>query len=90
MSAVARLHAKGDIVPTIVEDGYHLQIYPNDHTPAHVHVWKNENEARVLLDSLKVASNEGFNPRELKKVVELVQKHQLRLLSAWDTYHESR
>jgi hypothetical protein len=53
-------------------------------------VQKAENEARVRLDTLEVVSNEGFNSRDLRAIVELVEKHQETLLAAWDTYHESR
>jgi hypothetical protein len=73
-------------MPTVVtEDGYRFKIYPNDHIPAHVHVQKPENEARVALETFEVVSNEGFNSRELRAVVELVEKHQATLLSVWDT-----
>lgn len=78
-------------MPTVVvEDGYRFKIYPNDHIPTHVHVQKAENEARVRLDTLEVVSNEGFNSRDLRAIVELVEKHQAALLAARDTYHESR
>ena len=78
-------------MPTVAaEDGYRLKIYPNDHLPAHTHVQKAENEARIPLDTLEVVSSEGFNNRELHKVVELVKKHQEALLSVVGYYHESR
>ena len=78
-------------MPTVVtEDGYRFKIYLNDHPPAHAHVQKAENEARVRLDTLEIVSNEGFNSRELNAIVELIKKHQEILLAAWDTYHESR
>lgn len=78
-------------MPTvIVEDGYRLKIYPNDHVPAHVHVQKAENEARIGLDPILVLSNEGFNNRELSKIEELVAKHQQALLAVWDSYHANR
>jgi hypothetical protein len=78
-------------MPTVLtEDGYRFKIYPNDHPPAHVHVQKAENEARVGLDPIVVLSSVGFNSRELTRVVELVEKHRETLLAAWDTYHEGR
>ncbi len=77
-------------MPTVVtEDGYRLKIYLNDHTPAHTHIQKAENEARVRLDTLEVVSSIGFNSRELQAVVELVRKHKAALLAAWNLYHES-
>lgn len=78
-------------MPTaFTEDGYRFKIYPNDHTPAHVHVQKAEREARITLESIEVASNEGFNERELKRIKKLVEDHQAQLLEMWDTYHENR
>ncbi len=78
-------------MPTVLTiDGYRFKIYINDHTPAHVHVLKAENEARVTLVTIKIISNIGFNSRELGKIEMLVEKHQEQLLAIWDTYHESR
>jgi hypothetical protein len=45
-------------MPTIVtEDGYRFKIYPNDHPPAHTHVHKAENEARVSLEPIEIMSS---------------------------------
>jgi len=78
-------------LPTVLTiDGYRFKIYINDHAPAHVHVLKAENEARVTLVTIKIISNIGFNSRELGKIEMLVEKHQEQLLAIWDTYHESR
>jgi serine phosphatase RsbU (regulator of sigma subunit) len=36
-------------MPTIIrERGFEVMIYPNDHRPPHVHVWKAGKEARVV------------------------------------------
>lgn len=78
-------------MPTVLrEDGYTFRIYLNDHVPAHVHVMKAENTARVTLENLKVVTNVGFHNRELSRILEIVEKHQDELLAAWDEYHESR
>ncbi len=78
-------------MPTVfTEDGYRFKIYPNDHPPAHVHVRKAENVARVSLESIEVLSSEGFNSRELSRIMEIVGDHQAELLEMWDTFHESR
>ena len=75
---------------TFIEDGYRFKIYLNDHTPAHVHVQRDEKEARISLIAIEVVSNIGFHSRELTHIVKLVEKHQDLLLAMWDTYHESR
>ncbi len=77
-------------MPTVVtEDGFRLKIYLNDHTPAHVHVQKADGEARVRLVHVKVMSSEGFNERDLHRIVQIVETYQDTLLAAWDNYHES-
>lgn len=62
-------------------------IYPNDHPPAHVHVWRGDDEARVLLDPVEVLNSRGYGPRELSTIVEIVRSHQAQLASAWRDIH---
>ncbi len=77
-------------MPTaFIEDGYRFKIYPNDHPPPHVHVQKAEHEARVRFDQISIMSNEGFNSRELGKIIELIKEHQETLLAMWALYHGS-
>mgnify|MGYP001500548989 CR=1 FL=1 len=64
-------------MPTaFTEDGYRFKIYPNDHTPAHVHVQKGEREARITLTAIDVVSNECFNERDLNRIKKMVKEHQ--------------
>jgi len=78
-------------MPTVIrEDGYTIRIYLNDHIPAHVHVIKAEKEARITLEEIEIMDNIDFTPKELRKIIEIVESHQNELLEAWDTYHESR
>jgi hypothetical protein len=73
--------------PTLInESGYRIHMYTNDHKPPHVHVKKAENEARVQLDPVELMDNRGYNPREIKAILELVQEHQTELLAAWNTF----
>ena len=78
-------------MPTVLrQDGYTVRIYLNDHSPAHVHVFKAENEARITLEDKDVMSNIGFHNREISRILEIIEEHQDELLAAWDEYHESR
>lgn len=78
-------------MPTVLrQGGYTFRIYLNDHPPAHVHVFKAENEARVTLETIEVVSNIGFNTRDIRRILEIAKEHQAILLAAWDEYHESR
>lgn len=74
--------------PTIIfERGYQLTIFPNDHPPAHVHVRSAGNVARIKLDSVEVWDNYGYNVRQLRVIVALVDKHRDMLLRAWNEIH---
>lgn len=73
--------------PTLLnERGYRVVMYLNDHAPAHVHVKKDRNEARVQLEPVQIMDNWGYNPREISAIVEIIEQHQAFLLDVWDSY----
>jgi Domain of unknown function (DUF4160) len=47
--------------------GYSVIMFPNDHLPAHVHVYKGESVARISFEpeALEVMDSSGFRQREL-------------------------
>jgi hypothetical protein len=55
----------------------------NDHEPPHVHVHKAGNECRVGLDPVVVLHNYGFNPRDLRRIVEITNDQRALLLKSW-------
>ncbi|MCC7451058.1 MAG: DUF4160 domain-containing protein [Anaerolineae bacterium] len=70
------------MAPTILrQEGYQFIVFTHDHLPAHVHVRRAGNLARVKLDPVEVMSNYGFNTRELSKILEIVRDNQALLLS---------
>lgn len=50
-------------------NGARVVIYPNDHRPAHVHIFRAGNEAVIILGChsgpISLRSNKGFNKSEL-------------------------
>jgi hypothetical protein len=84
-------------MPTIIrQDGFRVVIYPNDHTPSHVHVYKGGGEVRINLGSivepltspsLMTVIGEISN-RDIVKALSLVEKHQSELLSKWSEIHD--
>lgn len=58
--------------PTLIrEAGYRIVLYYNDHVPAHVHVKRAGDEARVQLASVKLMDNWGYNPGKVKMVKQM-------------------
>jgi Domain of unknown function (DUF4160) len=47
-------------MPTIIkQDGFRIVIWPNDHLPPHVHVFKSDAEVKIALIEPSVFSVEG-------------------------------
>jgi Domain of unknown function (DUF4160) len=80
-------------MPTIIkQDGFRIVIYPNDHTPAHVHVLKGDGEVRIELGNEKISpslmSVRGkISDREVMRALSLVTEYQIELLAKWDEIH---
>jgi Domain of unknown function (DUF4160) len=80
-------------MPTIIKkDGFRIVIYPNDHTPAHVHVLKADGEVRIdlgnekILPSLMSVSGK-ISDKEVMRALSLVIEYQIELLAKWDEIH---
>lgn len=76
-------------MPTVLrENGFEVRIYPNDHEPAHVHVFKAGGEAKIQIkgevDLLELC---GMKNREVLKALDLIEKHHAGLLEEWYKYH---
>ncbi len=65
--------------------GYDVRMYPDDHDPPHVHVWKGGRQRKVELESMEViSSSHKFNKREVRQIVNLLRQHEALLLSVWE------
>ena len=80
-------------MPTVfTKDGFKVRVYPNDHLPAHVHVFKAGGEAKINLlgengcpEFISVTS--GMSDRDAIKALEIVAANVLELLEKWKEYH---
>lgn len=80
-------------MPTVLTiDGFRVSIYLNDHAPAHVHVFKNGGEAKIVLGidgtlpTLFLVSG-GMSNQEAKQARDIVSVHNSALLEKWKEYH---
>ena len=73
-------------MPTVLRVGrYRFSFFSNEgQEPAHIHVKAAGDQAKFWLDPIELASNYGFNVRELNEIQAIVEQHQLELLEAWD------
>ena len=71
------------------EQGFKVVIYFEDHSPAHVHVYRGDMAIRIQIeDDCTILTAEGrISRKELKKAVKLVKSHQTELLKIWEEIH---
>jgi hypothetical protein len=79
-------------VPTILRIGnLRVVIYPNDHSPAHVHIAGTENKAIFYVNCpigpVSLRENNGFTQRQLNRIAEALNRHIAELCAAWKEIH---
>lgn len=80
-------------MPTVHrEDGFRIVIYPNDHLPRHVHIFRGDGEVIIQLGSETEAPMidqiyGDISNRDIAKALRLVQTHQMKLLELWKSIH---
>jgi hypothetical protein len=78
-------------MPTVwVEDGFRFFFYSNERSPrepVHVHVEKGGAEAKFWLGpEVRVAYNDGYDARTLRRLMAVVGANRERIERAWDEF----
>ncbi len=75
-------------MPTVLRDGpYRFFFYSGDRDePPHVHVERDDCEAKFWLDPIRLERSRGFARKELNQIQAIVQRGQHELLERWNEY----
>lgn len=75
-------------MPTVLRFGpYRLFFFSGDRVePPHVHVARDENEAKFWLGPVRLHASDGFRSAELRRVTALVEENEEQLWEAWHGY----
>jgi hypothetical protein len=75
-------------MPTVLRVGrFRFFFYSNEgQEPPHIHVRSGGDEAKFWLDPIALASNHGFNGRELGEIERIIGQHRAEFLEAWDEH----
>jgi len=75
-------------MPTVLRHGpYRLFFYASDRKePPHVHVGRDDNEAKFWLAPPRLRRNRGFKQRDLNEIERIIEQNQERLMRSWDEY----
>ena len=73
-------------MPTVLrEKGYRFGFYSYDlGEPIHVHVTKEGREAKLWLNPVRVAWNEGFRQHELREIVQIAEANRTLIEKKWN------
>lgn len=75
-------------MPTLfIVFGFRFMFYSNDHEPIHVHVIKDNAEARFQVQpDVVLLDNKGLKPAELKLAESLVEENKEMIIERWMTF----
>jgi hypothetical protein len=79
-------------MPTIFsERGYRFYFYEADlDEPMHVHITKSGREAKIWVESMRVASAGGFKSHELNEIERIIEEHYGKIVAAWKREKDKR
>jgi hypothetical protein len=70
------------------ENGFEFRIWPNDHTPPHVHAWKAGGMAKIeLVDGFGIVTMRDMKGMDVVRAVRIVMANEEKLMQAWEEIH---
>jgi hypothetical protein len=77
-------------MPTVLRLGaYRFFFYSGDkNEPPHIHVERDENQAKFWLKPVKLERSSGFGRQELRKIQNLIEDNVEHMLRSWNEYFE--
>ena len=77
-------------MPTVLRDGpYRFFFYSGDREePPHIHVERDDSEAKFWLNPVRLHRSVGFAANELNRLEKIVTRHQHFFLEEWNEFFE--
>ena len=74
-------------MPTFRIRGYIFRFYSREGTePPHIHILRDNNQAKIWLRTLEVEYNRGFNQKNLTQIIAITRDNQAKFLEAWHAH----
>jgi hypothetical protein len=75
-------------MPTVLRSGpYRFFFYAGDRDePPHVHVERDDGEAKFWLDPVRLARSHGFAANEINKIEKLIVENLQHLMDGWNEF----
>lgn len=77
-------------MPTILRDGpFRFYFYSSDRAePPHVHVERDDCEAKFWLDPVQLERSTGFAAKDLRQVQRIIEANADQMRGSWDEYFD--
>jgi hypothetical protein len=75
-------------MPTVLRSGpFRFFFYAGDGgEPPHVHVERDDCEAKFWLDPVRLERSHGYSRKEVNRIQVLIEQHQQQLLESWNEF----
>jgi hypothetical protein len=54
--------------------------------PPHIHVERDDAEAKFWLDPVRLERSDGFRRKEISRIRNLIEEHEPQLMESWDEF----
>lgn len=77
-----------EIMPTIYRyEGFRFFFYSSDRAePAHVHVERNNDTAKIWLSPVRLQLSHGFSRTEINMILKIVKENHTLMIRSWNEY----
>lgn len=75
-------------MPTVFKYGpYRFYFYSHEPgEPMHIHVDRDNLSAKFWMTPISLARNFGFSPKELRRIKEIIEENNQKIMEAWNGY----
>ncbi|MBQ9214458.1 MAG: DUF4160 domain-containing protein [Bacteroidales bacterium] len=74
-------------MPTLfVFFGFRFLFYSNDHEPVHIHIVKDDCEAKYNVNPIQQVYNRGYKKREIALIESIIEENQDVIIDRWKTF----
>lgn len=75
-------------MPTVLREGpYRFFFYSGDgDEPPHVHIERDDSEAKIWLDPVRLERSRGFSAKELRRIEQCTADHHEQLMESWNEF----
>ena len=66
--------------------GFRFFFWSNEHAPIHIHISKNEAEAKFNIETIELVENYGFKRNELIMIESILEENRDIIIARWKEY----